>query len=100
MVKLAPSAGPSDHPSESPSSVPSTTPSAGPSVSPTESQSNTHPDYPDCHVTDPNIIDNGICEYYGGENTEQCGWDGGDCLRPDYPDCHDVSDPNFIGERW
>jgi hypothetical protein len=29
-------------------------------------------------------------------NTEECGWDGGDCVVEGYPDCH-VDDPSEIG---
>ena len=36
-------------------------------------------DFPDCHVTFPTFIGDGLCQ--GGENNvEECGWDGGDCI--------------------
>ena len=43
-------------------------------------------------------IGNGICS--GGEyNTEECEWDGGDCVVPGYPNCH-VDDPSYIGDGY
>ncbi len=60
--------------------------------------------YPLCAATDRNQLGNGFCNtgwysYYGytddmyiddteNLNTEECGWDGGDCIIPGYPDCH------------
>lgn len=65
--------------------------------------------YPDCHVFFSDKIGNGLCEgglqvfdpshgdfSSGGFNTEECGWDGGDCLVEGYPDCH-VNLPSLIG---
>ncbi len=59
------------------------TPSAPPtpaSVTP----ATTAADYPNCDVTYPDNIGNGICddEEY---NVEECGWDGGDCAKPSLP---------------
>ena len=34
-----------------------------------------------CNVKRPSWIGDGICERRGGYNTEQCGWDGGDCCK-------------------
>ena len=53
-----------------------------------------------CFAEDPSRLGNGECD--GGEyNTEECGWDGGDCiehnsLKQKYPDCH-VYHPSWIG---
>ena len=43
--------------------------------------------YPDCHIDHLDWLGDGICnmEEY---NTEECGWDDGDCLIDEYPDCH------------
>lgn len=34
-----------------------------------------------CNVKNPSWLGDGFCENRGGYNTEQCGWDGGDCCR-------------------
>jgi hypothetical protein len=34
-----------------------------------------------CNIKNPSWIGDGICERRGGYNTEQCGWDGGDCCK-------------------
>jgi len=48
----------------------------------------TPPAYPDCSVLCYLIdrIGNGSCDLQQ-YNTEECGWDGGDCLDPNYPEC-------------
>lgn len=52
--------------------------------------------YPGCTDDMLSLIGNGICD--GGEyNTEQCGWDGGDCILYDYPECH-VNSLSLIGD--
>ena len=56
----------------------------------------------DCLVSDISRIGNGICDinedFFGDDNfnTEECGWDGGDCIISEYPDCH-VDYPTSIG---
>ncbi|GMH84780.1 hypothetical protein TL16_g10024 [Triparma laevis f. inornata] len=35
-------------------------------------------DYPDCHVDNPSWVGDGHCDHCE-YNTEECGWDGGDC---------------------
>ena len=51
--------------------------------------------YPDCIISDPSSLANGICDV-GEANSEKCGWDGGDCVIRAYPDCH-VPDPSKVG---
>eukprot|EP00562_Extubocellulus_spinifer_P015332 CAMPEP_0178575986 /NCGR_PEP_ID=MMETSP0697-20121206/20205_1 /TAXON_ID=265572 /ORGANISM="Extubocellulus spinifer, Strain CCMP396" /LENGTH=60 /DNA_ID=CAMNT_0020211131 /DNA_START=27 /DNA_END=206 /DNA_ORIENTATION=- len=34
---------------------------------------------------------------FEGYNTEECGWDGGDCVVEGYPDCH-VDNPSLIAD--
>lgn len=44
--------------------------------------------YPDCTVRNPRDVGDGFCD--GQDyNTEECGWDGGDCIdfNKNYPDC-------------
>ena len=54
--------------------------------------------YPDCPVTfGVFMIGDGQCHLYPPFNTEECGWDGGDCVVKDYPKCKGV-DPNWIGD--
>ncbi len=33
-----------------------------------------------CNVRFPSLLGNGVCDIEGGYNTEDCDWDGGDCL--------------------
>ena len=65
--------------------------------------------YPNCHVVFPTHIGNGVCDdkynenLYHGYNTEECGWDGGDCLTlkavDGFPDCRVVK-PERIGDGY
>jgi hypothetical protein len=60
------------------------------------------PDYPNCFVQNPYYIGDGECNDYNfeGYNTEDCGFDGGDCLHPDYPNCF-VQDSNYyVGDGF
>jgi hypothetical protein len=60
----------------------------------------TPPGYPNCKVNNPSLIGDGYC--YGYDyNTEQCGWDGGDCIEfnEKYPNCK-VDSPSFIGDGF
>lgn len=54
--------------------------------------------HPGCMVADASRIGDGICD---GEdfNTEDCHWDGGDCVIEGYPDCH-IDKPTLIGDGW
>mmetsp|Transcript_847 Transcript_847/g.1267 ORF Transcript_847/g.1267 Transcript_847/m.1267 type:complete len:538 (-) Transcript_847:168-1781(-) len=38
--------------------------------------------YPECNVTDVRSIGDGDCDNFDPYNTEECGWDGGDCIDP------------------
>ena len=52
--------------------------------------------YPNCNVPNLNKINDGNCD--GGQyDTEQCGWDGGDCIVQGYAECQ-VANPNKIGD--
>ena len=55
------------------------------------------PDLLACNVTNPNKVGNGICDYDAANyNTEECGWDGGDCIIEENKDCHtDFGDNPF-----
>ena len=55
--------------------------------------------YPNCRVTFPYSVGDGSCKNFDGYNTEECGWDGGDCVEFNemYPDC-DVRSPSFVGD--
>ncbi|GFH56522.1 hypothetical protein CTEN210_12998 [Chaetoceros tenuissimus] len=55
-------------------------------------------EYPDCRVDSPHYIGDGECEG-GAYNTEECSFDGGDCLEfnTKYPDCK-VDYPIYIGD--
>ena len=56
----------------------------------------TPPGYPNCKVDWPDWIGDGSCD--GGDyNTEECGWDGGDCIEfnEKYPNCM-VDWPSFL----
>lgn len=59
-------------------------------------------DYPACQVSRGEHIGDGNCDgwRWGGYNTEECGWDGGDCLVPDYPDCRGLDQPSKIGDGY
>ena len=56
--------------------------------------------YPDCYVRDPRRIGNNVCNDYLPYNSEQCGYDGGDCATSmqveGYPKCY-VTDPSEVG---
>lgn len=70
--------------------------------------------YPNCNVDNPYQIGDGTCDGRS-YNTEECGWDGGDCatnhhwglcnwdggdcteFNQKYPDCH-IDFPSFIGD--
>jgi hypothetical protein len=56
--------------------------------------------HPNCQVSAPNKVGNGVCN--GGKyNSEECGWDGGDCIEfnKKYPDCYiDSDDIDTMGD--
>ena len=57
-------------------------------------------EYPDCHVYPPSFVGDGKC--HGQEfNTEECGWDGGDCdaFNMKYPNCT-AKFPWYIGNGY
>ena len=67
------------------------------------------PDWPNCHVDSPEKFGNGRCNYNGGYNTAQCGFDGGDCgdvslakieeFLVKYPNCQvDAEHFSWIGD--
>ncbi len=50
--------------------------------------------YPDC-LAKPENIGNGKCDFDGKENTEWCGWDGGDCLIPGLRNCLGINPEDY-----
>jgi hypothetical protein len=48
-----------------------------------------------CMCTHISSFSDGNCNR-GEYNTENCGWDKGDCFIESYPDCH-VPIPNLLG---
>jgi len=36
---------------------------------------------PDCDVSYPELVGDGICHSFGNYNTPECNWDGGDCCQ-------------------
>jgi hypothetical protein len=66
--------------------------------------------YPSCNSSEPSWIGDGVCNAWPF-NTEECGWDGGDCIRCnndgyfgpycnlDYPNCS-VPDQAWIGDDY
>jgi len=74
--------------------------------------------YPLCNARNRSQIGDDYCNtgywgYYGDDyydddyypsddldnlNTEECGWDDGDCIIPGYPDCHVQFPLNFFGD--
>jgi hypothetical protein len=54
--------------------------------------------FPNCTVTYPSLIGDGICDR-GIYNVEECGWDGGDCeeFNKDYPKCNVTNPSWYIG---
>ena len=62
------------------------------------SESELTANYPNCTVSFPSWIGDGMCDDYEPYNTEKCGDDGGDCVKHwYYPDCT-VSFPSWIGD--
>lgn len=53
--------------------------------------------YPECRSAEPGLINNGRCDFDGIENTELCGWDGGDCLIAELPRCTGI-DPSWYND--
>ena len=59
--------------------------------------------YRNCKVHNPSRVGDGQC--YGGAyneyNTEECAWDGGDCIVEGFPDCHVNDWPSYyIGDHY
>lgn len=57
-------------------------------------------EFPECHVDSPSDIGNGECGG-GAYNTEECGFDGGDCIEfnSKNPNCT-VEIPSWIGDDY
>eukprot|EP00979_Chaetoceros_neogracilis_P005577 scaffold1017_cov147-Chaetoceros_neogracile.AAC.1 len=61
---------------------------------------NLRSNYPNCTaLANRNVYKLGNFECNWEFNTEECGWDMGDCVVPNYPDCHDVY-PRFVGDGY
>jgi len=89
----SPTAKPTRKPTPSPTAKPTALPSKKPTPSPTKQPT------PNCNVQYPDRIGNEKCDR-DDYDTEECGFDGGDCvLLPDYPGCR-VDNPGWIGSGW
>lgn len=55
--------------------------------------------YPNCIVSNPNYIGDGVCHNFASYNTKECGFDGEDCIdfNSRYPDCT-ADFASFVGD--
>jgi hypothetical protein len=51
--------------------------------------------YPNCETDYISGIGDGICAWYSGDNTKECGWDGGDCIHYKFPNCTGINPFHF-----
>lgn len=58
------------------------------------------PGFPDCLVYDASRINNTICDNQSPYNTDECGFDGGDCneFNEQYPDCEVILNTHLVGD--
>jgi hypothetical protein len=59
--------------------------------------------YPGCKTAYSDKLGDKWCDYnddlYTFMNTEECKWDGGDCIHPDFPLCTGIDPNNFYNNR-
>ena len=59
-------------------------------------------EYPNCMVTNVNILGDGKCDNFGDYNTQDCGYDAGDCIEfnEKYPNCKAYTPDQSFGDGF